>query len=456
MFTKIMCSILTFLMPIVIYFGNRDIAPSFINPEALKTEIEYVYDNSDKGSAAGEITVTSKKDGDYDVYWADENGDKISTTVDGYTVNMSEFLSVEVDDGEGTATVQEFTYIPEEAETVTVYFKNVKCAQIDIPENKKSQESELLYSFGVLSDVHFDRYHYAFADVATLTFPNALNFLQKLAVSMVAMPGDLSSSGEEEAFQKFNNITSNYNFPIYTTTGNHDVSDEFTLKNWNKYINSGVYSETKANGVLTVSDNNLDFVYQIPGTEEVFVFLNQIAWSYGNPDQSRILDDAQLDWLDAQLKQYQNKTVYLFFHTFASVFDENGQPGCGNLVSPNGATYDLPFTAGAPDEVRFKSILNANSNVIYFSGHSHWEFAMQKYNSKLNIADYGLGGATSVHVSSVSSPRFATDKSKGYDSTTMEKSEGYYVEVYSDKIVLNGIDFLKGQFLAYATYEIDR
>lgn len=445
---------LTFLMPIVIFFGNASPSALFINPEGLQTQIDYSFENEDAASAAGEITLTSKKDGDYEVYWADEDGERLQTTVGGYTVTMSELATIDVDNGTGSADIQQFTYIPEQAESVVVYYKNLECAKIDLPENKKTENSDMLYSFGVLSDVHFNRYYFGAADVATLTLPNALNFLDELGVDMVAMPGDLSSSGEKSAFTKFNDIVSDYDFPVYTVTGNHDVSDEFDLQNWNTYINEGVYGSEKAQGVLSVADNSLDFAYNLPGTNDIFIFLCQYAWSYGNADSSRILKDEQLDWLQAQLNEYKDKRVYLFFHTFTSDVDGNPAGGCGNLVNPGGATYDLVFTPGAPDEVRFKNLLSEYKNVIYFSGHSHWEFDMQKYNPNLNIADYGGRFATSVHVPSVSSPRYVSDKDDEYDSATMRKSEGYYIEVYSDKIVLKGIDFLKGQFLAYATYEI--
>lgn len=446
--------LLTILMPIVIFFGNASPSALFINPDDLGTQINYTFENEDNASAAGEITLTSKRDGDYEVYWGDEDGDRLETAVGRYTVTMSELATIDVDDGVGSADIQQFTYIPEDAECVVVYYKNLQCATFDIPESKKTENSNMLYSFGVLSDVHFNRYFFGVDDAATLTFPNALNFLNKLGVNMVAMPGDLSASGEKSAFIKFNKIVSKYDFPVYTVTGNHDVSDEYEQKNWNEYINEGVYGTEKAQGVLSVGSNNLDFAYNLPGTDDIFLFLCQYAWSYGNPDYSRILTDAQLDWLEAQLNEYKDKRVYLFFHTFTSDLEGNAENGCGNLMNPGGATYDLVFTPGAPDEVRFKSLLTEHKNVIYFSGHSHWEFDMQRYNPNLNITDYDGKFATSVHVPSVSSPRYVSDEDDDYDSATMLKSEGYYVQVYKDKIVLHGIDFLRGRFLAYATYQV--
>jgi len=38
----------------------------------------------------------------------------------------------------------------------------------------------------------------------------------------------------------------------------------------------------------------------------------------------------------------------------------------------------------------------------------------------------------------------------------MRSSEGTLVEVYEDRIVFTACEFLKGQFLSYATYVVER
>ena len=453
---SLLIRILTFLMPVVIAFNGM----SFSLPAFSKgAEIEYDFINENSGSAAGTVTVSAKLGGKYDLYWGSDEDSKLSVEVKGNEAFYSEFAEVSVRNGEGSKDIYGFTAIPDGAETVLAYRYNILVGSMDIPENKKPDRGEKKYSFGALSDLHFDRYNNSLTgDDALLTFPNALNFLEGFDISLVGMSGDLSANGEEYSFRNFSNIVSGYDFPVYTCTGNHDVSNKFTLANWQKYINAGVYGEEKADGIVDVADNGLDFVYAPEEANgDVFIFLSQYQWDY-NESTSRILKDEQLDWLEDQLGKYADKTVYLFFHTFLNnpVEGEDPRMGEGNLVNNAGHAYDLPFTEDCPDEVRFENLMDEYENVVFFNGHSHWAYDMQKINPQLNITDYNGEFATMVHISSVSSPRRTTMNIPDTSEHAMRSSEGMLVEVYEDEIVFTAIDFLKGEMLAYATYTAEK
>lgn len=443
-------------MPVVIAFNGM----SFSLPMFLKgAEIEYDFANEKTGSAAGTVTVSAKLGGKYDLYWGSDEDSKLSVEVRGMDAYYSEFAEVTVKNGEGSKEIYGFTAIPDGAETVLAYKGKILVGSMDIPDAKKPDRGEREYAFGALSDVHFKRYNNSLTgDDALLTFPNALNFLEGCGVSLVGLSGDLSVHGEEYSFKNFNAVASQYDFPVYTCTGNHDVDNEFSLTNWQKYINIGVYGEEKADGVEAVAENGLDFVY-IPddANGDVFVFLSQYQWDY-NEATSRILKDEQLDWLEIQLEKYADKTVYLFFHTFLNspVEGEDPRMGEGNLVNNAGHAYDLPFTEGCPDEVRFENLMNEYENVVFFNGHSHWAYDMQELNPQLNITDYNGEFATMVHLSSVSSPRRTTANIADTTEHAMRSSEGMLVEVYENEIVFTAIDFLRGEMLAYATYTAEK
>ena len=456
MLTKISAFFLAMLMPVIVAFNGASVKLPMIGETA---SVSYEFADENAGTAGGTVTVTSSVSGSYDLYWGTEAGEKLSVEVGDYTAYYSEFATVTVSGGEGSAEIQQFTAIPEGAETILIYSGPFQVGSADIPGNKVADNGEALYNFGALSDVHFNRYNGSLSgDDACLTFANALNFIDYFDVELVALSGDLSVHGEIDSFEKFNRIASEHDYPVYTSTGNHDVDDEFTLANWQKLINTGVYGEEKAEGVVDVAANGLDFVYMPEGIKgDVFVFLSQYAWDY-NSDSSRILTDEQLDWLEATFEKYKDTTVYLFFHTFLNnpVEGETPELGEGNLINNKGHHYDLAFTAGCPDEVRFREMMDTYENVIYFNGHSHWAYDMQKLNPDLNIANYGGDYATMVHLSSVSSPRRTT---LNLDDTTehyMRSSEGMIVTVYEDKIVFTAVDFLRAEMLSYATYVIEK
>ncbi len=445
----------TMIMTFVIIFNG--LSASFPVIGSAKAEIDYSFDNDEAYSAAGTVSVTGEKDGEYELYWGTDDGHKLSVDLGEYEVTYSEFASVNVADGKGEKDIYSFTAIPDGAETVLAYKGRAKAGSFTLPDEKTGAGSEPIYSFGALSDLHFNRYNASLSgDDAMLTFPNALNFLDLFDISLVGMSGDISNSGELDSFEKFSAISSRYDFPVFTCTGNHDVSSKYTLENWQMYVNSGVYGEDKREGVLNVSDNGMDFVYG--GSEahgDKFIFLSQYRWDY-NKETSRILTDAQLDWLALQLETYKDSTVYLFFHTFMANADGDKNTGEGNLINNVGNTYDLVFTQGTADEARFRALLKEYKNVIFFNGHSHWAFDMQKLNPVLNITDYDGEYATLVHISSVSSPRRTSENNLATTEWNMRSSEGYVAAVYDDYIVLTGCDFLGGELLAYATYVIER
>lgn len=419
-------------------------------------EVEFDFTDGDELSAAGTYTVISKLSGNYELYWGDSDGDRLSADVGGYDVTYSEFAEVEVKKGTGETDVIPFTAIPDGAESVLVYKGDILCGTAKLPENKIHETQEAKYSFGALSDLHFNRYVGEKLDVAMLTFPNALNFLDACGVSLVAMSGDLSSGGERLAFEKFGRIASDYKFPVLTCTGNHDVSGSIDLESWQSNVNKGVYGENKIDGVKSVSDNGLDFVYAPDSLGgDVFIFFSQTAWSY-NSAESRLVTDKQLDWLEAQLETYKNRRVYLFFHSFLANANGDSATGEGNLINSKGVTYDLVYTQGTPDEMRFISLLKQYKNVVFFNGHSHWQFAMQSFNPVLNITDYDGTYATLVHISSVTCPRTVKEKAKNRKEKWALKSEGYLIRVYDDCLVLTGVEFHDGEFLSYANYVVNK
>ena len=104
-------------------------------------------------------------------------------------------------------------------------------------------------------------------------------------------------------------------------------------------------------------------------------------------------------------------------------------------------------------------------NSIWFSGHSHWKWYLQKYEDKANVyRSYDDNGnptcGWTVHIPSCASPI----DSNGISSRVSKplESEGGIVDVYNDYIVLRGVVFKKESDTEYtnkyepiAQYKLD-
>jgi len=449
-FKKLMALITAFLISLGVIS-----APS-VPEDGIKADASILFSDADPGCAAGKVSVTSNFDGKYEIYWGDAEGNKLSTvSTGGKTVPYSYFTDVTVSKGSGEQTLSEFLAIPQNAETMLLYYGDELLDKDELPKEKLNAYDGELYSFGALSDVHFNRYSTNSDDNASEAFPNALNFFKDMGVSIVGVCGDLSSRGESSAFEKFNSYASQYSFPIFSCKGNHDCYEKFDYNAWKANMNPGVYTETKRDGVLDVASNGYDFVYSGEETKgDVFIFFSQISSTYA--PFVRLVTDEQLDWLATQFEKYKNERVYLFFHTFLNAPTGIGALGEGNIVNDYGISYALPYFKGNEDEERFRDLLTEYKNVTFFNGHSHLSYDMQSYNPRLNITDYDGTTATMVHVSSVSAPRTTSIKEPTLKSNPGTMSEGLYMTVYPDYVIVTACDFINGQFLAYATYRVDK
>ncbi len=443
--------ILAILMPLVLSINGIS-----FTLESQNIHISYDFANDRPGSAEGTITVEAPLGGKYDIYWGDDDNTKLSVEVDNHDIYYGKLAEVTVKKGEGSTEISSFAAIPDDAETVLVYRGGICRAHYDI-EDEKQPSDNLIYNFGALSDVHFNRYKFPVKDNSVLTFTNALNFLDMFDIQLVGMSGDVSRKDEEDSFIKFNRIAAEHDYPVYTCLGNHDSRETYDKNHWYDYMNVGVYSDEKADGVQSVVRDTLDFVYAPENVNgDVFIFLSQVASDY-TADGYNVTPE-QLDWLGEQLEMYKDRTVYLFYHSFLPSDDGVVGTCVGNIMGPHGETYGAEGTLGRYDDVKLKEYMAKYKNVVFFTGHSHFAFEMQKYNPNLNIGQY-KDGAVMVHIPSVSSTRVIGIKEgkRGLiDQNTLNGSQGYLVSVYEDRIVLTGIDFTEGKFIADATYCINK
>lgn len=365
------------------------------------------------------IKAISDKDGNYDFYYANDDG-----IINDYDKIVSFNLTANVTSS--YTYLNSFNIAPYEATKISVCKRGTTniLASSSLPSQFKFDSSkfgEKLYSFGALSDVHID------GDgtdemSASSDFTRAIKFFNSNA-NLICISGDLSRMENEcdNELSMFKDLVdANATIPVYASRGNHDC--RYDISDFETYTGGSLYFEQTYNN-------------------DVFIFLGMNAENYGDS----CFTTEELDWLETKLESYKNQRVFLFFHVF--------MPNtCGNI---NGLYPYSSLSETSDITSRFISLMTKYKNAIYFSGHSHLEFNCQRFGANANIFSNG-STCHRVHIPSCAYPRKSdTGTSSGTIYNYNEGSEGYLVDVYENAIVLRGRDFIKGKYLPIANYLMD-
>ena len=286
--------------------------------------------------------------------------------------------------------------------------------------NFKPNYGERLFRFGVLSDVHNNNVD-SQSNEDIIDFENALSFFnEKESVNITCICGDITQGGRPAQFAVYKGIVDDksYNTPVYTTTGNHDCPSSGDLNNddWEPY---------------TGNKKTFEFTKNIGNKNVHFIFLGMNRYSLGSGGTPYL--DTEIDWLEEKLEEYRNDRTFVFTHLF---FPDKA----GNFKS----IYPSNNWLGGGQLTRLLSLNERYLNTIWFSGHSHWKWYLQKYEEKANIyRSYDENGNPTcgwcVHIPSCASPIDSngtnTRVSKGLES------EGGIVDVYEDCVMIRGIVF---------------
>ncbi len=313
---------------------------------------------------------------------------------------------------------------PKGVTTIGVYDSdNEKRTSIFVPSWMRYPEETPLYSFGIFADTHITTSETP-ASKAEEDLRLALDYLRNKGVSLVCMAGDVTNEGfyvdtlvdgnheylyNPVQFEKYKKIREDYQdaFPIYMAAGNHESM-------YSKAITTHIaeYEEYTGHGLY----------FSVLQNDDVFIFI-------GQPHGSAILNTEELTWLQQQLVTYKDNRCFVFVHPFVD---------SGN---PLGVRENDIFSWATNDGVRntFLSALKNHGRLILFHGHSHMKLECQDDDETSNYNNkYGFH---SVHVPSCAVPRIVTYPDGVPTSTDVVKgSQFYYVEVFDDYIILNGMD----------------
>lgn len=368
-----------------------------------------------------DITVASTVGGSFTLKYVDASGNPLA--------NYADICTLSVED---VTTYDDFidsNIVPGDADAIGIFDEaDVKVGSIEV-NGVKADNAGLLYSVGMLSDVHLNTQNLYYSDSFT-DFGRALEFFNSSAVNVAftCTCGDISENGTEAEFARFQEIVAaNPSTPVYTTTGNHDATQSG--------INEALWKQYTGHGLTYEVSQTLP-----NGKTDHFLFLGMSAWNF-----SEAYTTANLMWLRSRLELYKNERCFIITHLF---FPD----GAGNMLN----IYPEGNWLRGVQLNELKELAAKYVNTIWFSGHSHWKWSLQQFDIDANIYRNHNAGWT-VHIPSCAKPS-DSDGNPGSSYARQEKkdqSEGAVINVYENYIDILGVDLIAGKYLPIATYRLD-
>lgn len=403
-------------------------------PEA-PVSATYSLDNISDGLANGTLEVKFAEEDftatELVMYWAN---------ADGILQEYTALAMQKVYYADAEYSMRSNTIIPPDATSLRIYAKNKlgvseQYYEVDLLDGCQFDLSnDVLYEFQVVSDIHISTVNYEQGsgdNTAALHDEHFENMCADIAQNSpnsqgVFVNGDIANFGQESEYLHMLEIKDKYTtLPVfYYAIGNHDL---YPYKNsyatqaelFRKYANISEYS-------------NSDTVYYCVNVNGVYHIV--LGSENKNSGVDAYLSDEQLSWFEKQLATIvatdADAKIFVYLHqslynTVAGSFEGQGW---------NGVTQDAELRA----------ILKKYPQVYFFNGHSHWDMNSDgnMYARDDELPNIFNCGAVAYLWSS-------------YDIPTgeyLQGSQGYYVRIYADKVLVLGRDFESGQWIPSACY----
>ena len=343
-----------------------------------------------------------------------------------YTLKLEDFNGVLNDFYDiGTVTVNETgefkalldcNVAPQEASKIGIYNTNGDMVGTIPLYNYKKKQGQKKYSFGLISDLHIqvDGDYDSHNDLR-----RAFNFFTEHGINMTCCCGDIVDTNVLQEYINFKGIKDQYpDMTFYSCTGNHDCigANGYNKEYWKTYIGTEKTFEITHNG-------------------DHFLFIGMNTWDFKNG-----YTDQDLDWLEVKLNEYRNERCFVFMHCPITQY-------VGNYKE----MYTSDNWLNGSNLYRVTEMVNYFKNSIWFSGHSHWKWHLQKWEENANI--YRKDTAWNVHIPSCAIPGDAIDEVEL--GRMVGENEGAIVDVYENYVEIKGIDFKTGKYVPVAQYRLD-
>ncbi|MCL2508121.1 MAG: metallophosphoesterase [Oscillospiraceae bacterium] len=280
---------------------------------------------------------------------------------------------------------------------------------------KPTDADSLLLNFTVLADTHIEtiemfRFEY---------LRNAVADVNRASVksNALVLVGDNTMNGQFLENLMLYGILSHYAAPenVLVAMGNHDINPSVNT------LEKAVNRHNAFYNALTGSKNDKPYYYREIGG----YFFIVLGSENTRDDTEAYISPAQIQWLDETLARASKsgKPIFLFNH----------QPFSDKVHTPEGDGeywWNLDGMGESSDDVF--DVVKQYDNVIFFYGHIHAPLFL------LNVCE--TEGVTLVNV-----PPF----------TAHVGGNGFYAELYADRVILRARAFAFGEWDAECVYTID-
>lgn len=390
-----------------------------------------VYDDSTvDGLADGTLTVNFDEDNfnatELLMYWAND---------DGILQDWTALAKVKVSGNPFKYRFATSTFIPYGATKLRIYAVNAlgvskDYCTVNLPDNcGYAAKGEVLARFNVVSDVHIATTNEHLGSGAETKTLHAAH-LEAMAKDIVAnsldssalvIVGDIANSGREAEWKKTAEILRSVEgLPsVYYSLGNHDL---YNMGYDTQVGHFYKYAEVKS----------VYYEKQIAGYTHIFLGSEKSDSSTKGVDA--YLSDTQLSWLDSRLSAAsasdKNKPIFVYLHQ--------------SLYNTVAGSFKGQGWNGIMQDAALRDILAKYPQVYMFNGHSHWDM-----NSRGNL--YAADGKL-PNILNTASVAYLWDSADNPTGDYLRGSQGYYVTVYADKVVVRGRDFEQGKWIPSACY----
>ncbi|CAG7649019.1 metallophosphoesterase family protein [Paenibacillus allorhizosphaerae] len=302
---------------------------------------------------------------------------------------------------------------------------------VEEKEPEKSVDPAVpLFSYFIISDLHISQ-----------DDPNTIKHLKEALEDMkhfespveaLVMTGDLTEYGREKDYKDLRNILSEYKLPpMHANMGNHDYYDIWIDKNG--WFNKDTMPNSKTDWQSRERFQKfwgLDKPYHDTTLKGYhLILLSQETYVQEKPEvgEGAWYSDEQLDWLKERLASHKDgKPVFIMTH---QPLPPAGQDGGSHSLIP---------------AKKFRDILKPYPNVFVFCGHRHQDF--------IGTMEHYVKDSSGFHYFHNSSVGRVLNRS--YQNAAKERSQGLYVQVYSDRVTLRGREFSDRTWIKEADWTV--